>query len=152
MSQLITNPSNGILTAGMESDLKDKWGSALSGGWTAVPNNLLRYAGALNLDPTETLVLIYLMRFWWKKDDMPYPSISKTSIEMGVSRKTATKKFASLRDKGYITQVRQDGRLKYSLEGLQKALVAEQRKSAKVAKDEPENKNPQKNDDDNIIF
>lgn len=146
------NQSNGILPAGIESDLKDKWGSALSSGWTAVPNNLLRYAGTLDLDPTETLVLIYLMRFWWKKDDMPYPSISKTSIEMGVSRKTATKKFASLRDKGYITQVKQDGRLKYSLEGLQKALVAAQRKAAQLEKETPESKKPQKNDDQDIVF
>lgn len=146
------NQSNGILSAGIDSDLKDKWGPALSSGWTAVPNNLLRYAGTLNLDPTETLVLIYLMRFWWKKDDMPYPSISKTSIEMGVSRKTATKKFASLRDKGYITQVKQDGRLKYSLEGLQKALVAAQRKAAQLEKETPESNKPQKNDDQVIVF
>jgi len=135
-----------------DNDLKEKWGSALSGGWTAVPNNLLRYAGALDLDPTETLVLIYLMRFWWKKDDIPYPSISKTSLEMGVSRKTATKKFASLREKGYITQVKQDGRLKYSLEGLQKALVAAQRKAAQIEKHEPERKKSQKTDDDELVF
>jgi len=137
--------TNEIRPGVMETEIRDKWGSALSSGWTAVPNSLLRYAGALDLDPTETLVLIYLMRFWWKKNDMPFPSISKTSIEMGISRKTATKKFSSLREKGYITQVRQEGRIKYSLEGLRKALVSVHKKSSMVEKTTPERKNPLQN-------
>lgn len=112
-----------------------KWGDiTLDAGWTCIPNALLKYAGDLHLDPTETLVLIYLMRFWWKTSDLPYPSISKTSIEMGVSRKTMTKKFASLREKGYITPIKQGGRTKFSLEGLQKALAAEHLKQRSMPK------------------
>ncbi len=115
--------------------LEEKWGKTiLDAGWTSVPNALLKYAGDLKLDPTETLVLIYLMRFWWRTKDLPYPSISKTSEEMGVSRKTMTKKFASLREKGFITPVKQGGRIKFSLEGLQKALAAEHKKQKDVPK------------------
>jgi DNA-binding MarR family transcriptional regulator len=115
--------------------LEEKWGKVtLDAGWTSVPNALLKYAGELKLDPTETLVLIYLMRFWWKVEDLPYPSISKTSEEMGVSRKTMTKKFASLQEKGFITKVKQGGRTKFSLGGLRKALAAEHRKQKEVQK------------------
>lgn len=114
------NPSSGM---------QDKWGkTVLDAGWTGIPNALLKYAGPLGLDPAETLTLIYLMRFWWKTEDLPYPSISKTSLEMGVSRKTMTKKFASLREKGYIRLVKQGGRTKFSLDGLKKALAEQHQK------------------------
>jgi hypothetical protein len=114
------NPSSGM---------QDKWGkTVLDAGWTGIPNALLKYAGPLGLDPAETLTLFYLMRFWWKTEDLPYPSISKTSLEMGVSRKTMTKKFASLREKGYISLVKQGGRTKFSLDGLKKALAEQHKK------------------------
>lgn len=117
------------------SAIEEKWGrTVLDAGWTGIPNALLRYAADLKLDPTETLVLIYLMRFWWKTEDLPYPSITKTSQEMGVSRKTMTKKFASLKEKGYITPVKQGARTKFSLEGLRKALVAEHKRQREVQK------------------
>lgn len=115
--------------------MREKWGGGvLDAGWTGVPNALLKYAGPLRLDPTETLTLIYLMRFWWKTDELPYPSISKTSLEMGVSRKTMTKKFASLREKGYIDVVKQGGKTKFSLDGLKKALAEQHKKRHDVPK------------------
>jgi len=105
------------------SGVRAKWGDAVTdSGWTTVPNTLLKNAYRLKLDPTETLTLIYLLRFWWHVDDMPYPSISKTSIEMGVTRKTMAKKFASLQDKGLIKLVKQKGRRKFSLAGLREQL------------------------------
>lgn len=128
--------------------VQEKWGSAaLDAGWTTIPNTLLKYAGALDLDPTETLVLIYLMRFWWKTNDLPYPSISRTSVEMGVSRKTMTKKFASLREKGFIKLVKQGGKNKFSLAGLQKALTAEHMRQLDAPKTERDDAN-----DDDIPF
>jgi len=108
-----------------DQDLYKKWGpETLSKGWTSVPNLLLKHAGTLNLDPTETLTLIYLMRFWWKPENLPYPSISKTCIEMGVSRKTLSTKFSSLKKKGLISDVKENGQpLRYSLQGLIKRLA-----------------------------
>lgn len=102
------------------SDLYKKWGPrTLSHGWTSIPSVLLKNAGKLGLDPTETLTLIYLTRFWWKANEWPYPSISKTSEEMGVTRKTLSKKFASLKEKGFIEEVKEPGKaMKYSLAGL----------------------------------
>lgn len=107
-----------------DKDLYKKWGARiLSRGWTSVPNLLLRNAGKLRLDPTETLTLIYLMRFWWRPGDLPYPSISKTCEEMGITRKTLSKKFASLKEKGLIHEIKAAGQpTKYSLDGLISAL------------------------------
>jgi len=105
------------------SSMKAKWGGEVTGaGWTTVPNTLLKNAYRMDLDPTETLTLIYLLRFWWNAEDMPYPSISKTSVEMGVTRKTMAKKFASLQEKGLIKLVKHKGRRKFSLEGLRERL------------------------------
>lgn len=105
------------------SSMKTKWGEGVTGaGWTTVPNTLLKNAYRMDLDPTETLTLIYLLRFWWNAEDMPYPSISKTSIEMGVTRKTMAKKFASLQEKGLIKLVKHKGRRKFSLDGLRERL------------------------------
>lgn len=121
--------------SGNLSGMKEKWGGVvLDAGWTGVPNALLKYAGALGLDPGETLTLIYLMRFWWRTEDLPYPSISKTSLEMGVSRKTMTKKFASLKEKGYIAAVKQGGKTKFSLDGLKKALAEQHKKRHELPK------------------
>lgn len=106
-----------------QASMSSKWGNEVTeAGWTNVPNTLLKNAYRLKLDPTETLTLIYLMRFWWKSSDMPYPSISKTSIEMGVTRKTMAKKFASLQEKGLIELVKDKGRRKFSLDGLREKL------------------------------
>jgi hypothetical protein len=124
-----------FLESSSPSGMEEKWGkSVLDAGWTGIPNALLKYAGPLGLDPAETLTLIYLMRFWWRTEDLPYPSISKTSLEMGVSRKTMTKKFASLREKGYIAIVKQGGRTKFSLAGLRKALEQEHKAQREVSK------------------
>src|SRR5690606_20669895 len=93
-----------------EKDLYRKWGAkVLSGGWTSTPNLLLKNSGKLGLDPTETLALINLIRYWWKQEELPYPSISKTSEEMGVTRKTLSKKFSSLKKKGLIQEVKAPG-------------------------------------------
>lgn len=103
-----------------------KWGySTAQGGWTSVPNLLLKHSGRLNISPTELVILIQLMRFWWKEEDLPYPSISKTSEEMGVTRKTASKYFGLLKEKGYIRDIElPNGRIAYSLDGLIRTLDA----------------------------
>jgi DNA-binding transcriptional ArsR family regulator len=69
---------------------------------------------------------------------MPYPSISKTSQQMGVTRKTLGKKFASLEDKGLIRLIEKGGKRYYALNGLTDALT---RLEDPVAEpDEPEEK------------
>ncbi|RZI59120.1 MAG: hypothetical protein EOP14_04510 [Pseudomonas sp.] len=111
-------------TARADQDLYRKWGkTVLAKGWTSTPNLLLKHAGPMGLDPTETLALIQLMRFWWKPENLPFPSITKTSQEMGVTRKTLSKKFSSLKKKGFIEEVKgPDGVIKYSLVGLVQKL------------------------------
>lgn len=121
--KMTPNPVHEKTSLDSAASMHSKWGSAVTeAGWTNVPNTLLKNAYRLKLDPTETLTLIYLLRFWWKTSDMPYPSISKTSVEMGVTRKTMAKKFASLQEKGLIELVKHNGRRKFSLDGLRKQL------------------------------
>jgi DNA-binding MarR family transcriptional regulator len=119
------------------SSMKAKWGEeVVRAGWTTVPNTLLKNAYRMNLDPTETLTLIYLLRFWWNAEGMPYPSISKTSVEMGVTRKTMAKKFASLQEKGLIKLVKHQGRRKFSLDGLRERLEYLEKNPKEVSSEE----------------
>jgi len=130
-----------------ESSMVSKWGlNVVESGWTNVPNTLLKNAYRLKLDPSETLTLIYLMRFWWKSSDMPYPSISKTSVEMGITRKTMAKKFASLQEKGLIELVKHQGRRKFSLKGLQEKLEYLEKHPVVLADDDSDD------DDDSALM
>jgi len=108
----------------LDMDFKYKWGDEiLKSGWTGIPNLLLKHAKDLKISPTELVILIYLIRFWWRVNDLPFPSISKTSEEIGITRKTASKHFGLLKEKGFIKEVmKPNGQTAYSLEGLVEAL------------------------------
>ncbi len=95
--------------------LKERWGdNVLKEGHTAIPNLLLTSLNRLELNSTETLTLIMLIKYWWKKDGDVIPSQSTLAREVGLSgsnamnkviKKLATKKIDSLMSKntGLIT-------------------------------------------------
>lgn len=79
------------------SFLEEKWGhKALSHGWTAVPNTLVRGMSELGIDPTSLAILLYLSVFWWESEKLPYPSIQRMSKEIGVSSKTIERKLSQM--------------------------------------------------------
>lgn len=72
------------------SDVVEKWGEAVAArGFAQVPNYLLLLNQFLHresrLTPTELLVLIELVGSWWKKDSLPFPSMSTLATRCGVS-------------------------------------------------------------------
>ena len=72
------------------SDMVEKWGQDVAErGFVQVPNYLLLINQFLdegsNLSPVELLVLIQLIGSWWKKDDLPFPSMSTLARRIGVS-------------------------------------------------------------------
>lgn len=73
-------------------DVVLKWGrDVVSAGFAQVPNYLLRFnqftSDEDRLSPTELLLLIELAGTWWKKDDLPFPSMKTLAIRCGTSER-----------------------------------------------------------------
>lgn len=107
-------------------ELEAKWGDVIKGiggGWTAVPNLLLRKQGALNINSSELNVLINLIRFWWEPTQAPFPSPEKMAIEMGVSARTVYRILVSLEEKGFVDRAAVEGKAtRYELHSLVEKL------------------------------
>ncbi len=102
-----------MLSDGNQTDasLSKKWGGEIIHfGWTAIPNALLRNMGALDITPTEMVVICYLIMFWWEKDRLPFPSIMKMATELGTSSKTIERKLDSLEKKLLIEKTERQGK------------------------------------------
>lgn len=73
-------------------DVVLKWGRDVAGaGFAQVPNYLLRFnqftSDEDRLSPTELLLLIELAGTWWKKDDLPFPSMKTLAVRCGTSER-----------------------------------------------------------------
>lgn len=98
------------------SDMLDKWGQDVAErGFAQVPNYLLLINQFLDegskLTPTELLILIQLIGSWWKKDDLPFPSMSTLARRIGVSSRQIQRAVNRLEELGLIkrTKRRQSG-------------------------------------------
>jgi DNA-binding transcriptional regulator YhcF (GntR family) len=93
------------------SQLVDKWGSAVAGrGFAQVPNYLLLINRFLDedsrLSPVELLVLIELVGTWWKKSELPFPSIKTLATRCGVSERQMQRAIKSLERLGLLKRVK----------------------------------------------
>lgn len=82
--------------------LEQRWGASVTGrGWTAVPNVLLEYQGRLRLKDQEVMVLLHLMRFWWEKDQIPYPSVATLAKNLGKDERSVRRILKRLEEHPY---------------------------------------------------
>lgn len=87
----------------------DKWGyDVASRGFAQIPNYLLLLNQFLDEDvkltPVELLVLLQIVGIWWKKEELPFPSISKLSERCGVSDRQIQRAISSLEKKKLLTR------------------------------------------------
>ncbi len=87
---------------------KEKWGEAIDSGFTAVPNRLLSMQSTLDLSSDHMIVIINLIRFWWKADKMPFPSIEKTSKETGLSEDRIRQIISDLEKREFLKVYKRD--------------------------------------------
>ncbi len=92
------------------SDVADKWGQQVAQrGFSQVPNYLLLINQFLNKDarlsPTELLVLIQLVGSWWRKDAMPFPSMTTLATRCGVSSRQIQRAVNRLEKLGLVQRV-----------------------------------------------
>jgi len=92
------------------SDIAEKWGVKIAErGFAQVPNYLLLLNQFLvkehRLSPIELLVLIQLVGSWWRKDEMPFPSMTTLANRCGVSSRQIQRSINRLEGAGLIRRV-----------------------------------------------
>lgn len=78
-----------------------KWGRQVAkGGFAQIPNYLLRFnqftAPEDRLSAVELLLLLELAGAWWKKDEMPFPSMKTLATRCGTSERQVLRAVARL--------------------------------------------------------
>ena len=91
-------------------DVVEKWGRDVAGaGFSQVPNYLLRFNQFTSdddrLSPTELLLLIELAGTWWKKDDLPFPSMKTLAVRCGTSERQILRAVKRLESIGLLKRV-----------------------------------------------
>ena len=74
------------------SDVAEKWGVEVAKrGFSQIPNyllNLNQYVDEeVKLSPLELLILIQLVGSWWKKEELPFPSMKLLAVRCGTSER-----------------------------------------------------------------
>lgn len=90
-------------------DISSKWGKEIAGrGFTQIPNYLLQINMFVHEDhrvsPAEMVVLLQIISSWWKKNEMPYPSMRTLADKAGISERQVQRSINSLEKKGYFTK------------------------------------------------
>lgn len=89
------------------SDVVDKWGKEVAErGFAQIPNYLLLVNQFLNddkrLSPAELNVLLQLTGAWWRKGEMPYPSLKTLAVRSGISDRQAQRAVTRLEELGFL--------------------------------------------------
>lgn len=82
-------------------DVVNKWGEDVAKrGFAQIPNYLLLLNQFVSpedrLSPVELLLLIELSGTWWKKDELPFPSMRTLAIRCGTSERQVLRAIARL--------------------------------------------------------
>jgi len=116
--------------------LETKWGKATLevDGWTAIPNILLERQQALGIDAVKLNILLVLLKHWWEKSKMPWPSKATIGEIVGRDKSTVQKHLKELEEQGLV---KRNSRFQsaggqtsneYDLSGLITALKAHTKK------------------------
>jgi len=83
-----------------------KWTQTLMAtGWTALPSIILDKQHALGIDALDLNILLQLAKYWWKKDDLPYPSKETLATAIGVNPSTIRKRIKRMEEEGLIERI-----------------------------------------------
>lgn len=92
-------------------EIVDKWGELIAErGFAQIPNYLLLLNQFLDddhkLSPIELLILIELTGIWWKKEDLPYPSMATLALRCGVSERQIQRAITNLEKHNFLQRVK----------------------------------------------
>lgn len=88
-------------------DIANKWGrEVVERGFTQVPNYLMQINSFVHEDhkvsPAEMVILLQLVAIWWKRDEMPFPSMTTLADRSGISARQVQRAIKELERKGYL--------------------------------------------------
>jgi len=85
---------------------EEKWTKTLMDvGWTALPSILLDKQHALGIDSIDLNILLQLAKYWWKRDDLPYPSKETLAQAIRVNPSTIRKRIKRMEKEGLIQRL-----------------------------------------------
>jgi len=92
-------------------EMAEKWGAEIAErGFSQVPNYLLLLNSFRDeneqLSPLELLILIQLVGAWWKREEMPFPSIKTLSQRCGTSERQVLRAMAKLEKASLLRRVK----------------------------------------------
>jgi len=92
-------------------DVVDKWGRLVAErGFTQVPNYLLMInqfvSDEAKLSPVEQLVLLQLVSSWWKKDQLPFPSMRTLAVRIGASERQVQRAITHLEKLNFLKRIK----------------------------------------------
>lgn len=95
--------------------MAEKWGEAVAGrGFAQIPNYLLSLNQFLDEDakltPIELLALLQLVGVWWKKDDLPFPSMRTLAQRVGASERQLHRAMTRLEKLGFLRRAKRKNR------------------------------------------
>lgn len=93
------------------SEVAKKWGvDVAQRGFSQVPNYLILLNQFIDKDnhlsPLELLILIQLSGSWWKKDEMPFPSMRTLATRCGTSERQVLRAVSHLEELNLIKRVK----------------------------------------------
>lgn len=111
------------MTANNTYTFSDKWSSRIeSGGFTNIPNILIKNQSKLGITDPEMVVIMCLALYKWDRR-LPYPSVSTLSEHTGKTPGAIRNNVRSLEKKGLIKRVYRDNQSnQYDLRPLVKVL------------------------------
>lgn len=92
-------------------DISVKWGNAVAErGFAQIPNYLMQVNMYVHddhkLSPAELVLLLQLVGTWWRKDEMPFPSMLLLAERSHLSERQVQRSLNALEAKGYLKKVR----------------------------------------------
>jgi hypothetical protein len=83
-----------------------KWGpSLIRAGWMSLPNTIVLRQKALGLDALDMNILLVLFTYWWRADDLPFPSKQTIANIIGVDPSTVRRRIQKMEKAGFIRRI-----------------------------------------------
>ena len=88
-----------------KKESEKKFGASVASRFTIVPALLFEKQRELNIGATEFAIVLQLMSFWWKADDLPWPSKQKLASRLDMDPSNVRRHITRLCKKGILERV-----------------------------------------------
>ncbi len=89
--------------AALASVYVQKFGHTLiAAGYTVVPNTIVRRHRQLGLDADDLSIVMQLFSYWWKPDELPFPSLPELSKGTGLHVRNIQKRLKRMQADNFI--------------------------------------------------